>query len=280
MFEPQQYELIDFGGGRKLERFGTRLVDRPAPAADDSVPLLPAAWKEADLRYERKSATSGKWRPASVKTDWQVQHASIRFRLQPTPFGHVGLFPEQAANWDWIFQQSGRQPLKVLNLFACTGGSTLAAAAAGAAVTHVDAARNVVHWARQNAALSGLADATIRWIVEDARKYVKRELRRESHYDAVILDPPSYGHGPTGDVWKIGEHLLPLLADCARLVRHQPRFVLLTNHSPGFGPAELEAVLADTMFGSCQAGATARTMYVETSDGRRLASGVAARWPG
>jgi 23S rRNA (cytosine1962-C5)-methyltransferase len=170
-------------------------------------------------------------------------------------------------------------PLKVLNLFAYTGGSTLAAAAAGAEVVHVDAAKNTVNWARENARLSGLENAPIRWIVEDALKFVEREVRRGNQYDAVILDPPSYGHGPDGNPWKIGEHLLPLLEACGELTQQSRAFLLLTCHSPGYGPAELEAYLADAVFGSCQAGATAHELSLPTEDGRALPAGVAVRWP-
>jgi 23S rRNA (cytosine1962-C5)-methyltransferase len=212
---------------------------------------------------------------------WTVQHGTVTFELKPTPFGHVGLFPEQAENWDWIAEQvrRARRPLKVLNLFAYTGGSTLAAAAAGAEVVHVDAAKNVVEWARRNALHSHLAEAPIRWIAEDARKFVQRELRRGNRYDAVILDPPSYGHGTGGEAWKLERDLLPLLAGCGELTADSRAFMLLTCHSPNFGAAELQAAMADAVFGTCQCGAIAKPLFLRTEDGRKLSAGVAARWP-
>jgi 23S rRNA (cytosine1962-C5)-methyltransferase len=168
----------------------------------------------------------------------------------------------------------------VLNLFAYTGGSTLAAAAAGASVTHVDAAKNIVAWARRNAELSGLADAPIRWIAEDATTFVRREVRRGNRYDGLILDPPSYGHGPKGEVWKVERHLAPLLTSCRDLLSDRRAFLLLTCHSPGFGPAELEALLADTIFGSCQGGVVARELSITAADARKFVCGAVARWPG
>jgi 23S rRNA (cytosine1962-C5)-methyltransferase len=185
-------------------------------------------------------------------------------------------------NWRWIAKQVRRagRPIKVLNLFAYTGGSTLAAARAGAQVVHVDAAKNVVSWARRNARLSGLSEAPIRWITEDARKFVSRELKRENLYDAVVLDPPSYGHGPKGEAFQLDDDLMPLLADCGALTAGHRTFMLMTCHSPAYGPAELEACLADAVLGSCSAGALATTLDLQTGDGRRLNAGVSVRWPG
>jgi 23S rRNA (cytosine1962-C5)-methyltransferase len=210
----------------------------------------------------------------------------LSFQLQASPFGHVGLFVEQRACWDWIARQvampraaSGRR-LRVLNLFAYTGGSTLAAAAAGAQVVHIDAARNIVERARRNADLSGLANRPIRWIVEDATKFCQRELKRGNCFDAVILDPPSYGHGPKGEPWKISEHLLPLVKMCGELTAASRAFVLATCHTPGIGPAELAAYLAEGLFGHCGQPTAAGELFLQTRDGRRLPSGVYARWPG
>jgi 23S rRNA (cytosine1962-C5)-methyltransferase len=201
--------------------------------------------------------------------------------LKRTDFGHVGLFPEQAENWDWIAAQVRRVPpsaasaMKILNLFAYTGGSTLAAAAAGAAVTHVDAARNIVTWARHNADLSGLAEAPVRWITEDAVKFVNREIRRGNRYDALILDPPSYGHGAHGEVWRLAEDLPRLLALCAELTTPRPRFVLLTCHTPGFSPIRLRELLAHR-FGSAHVDAAPLALVAST--GQSLPNGIAARW--
>jgi 23S rRNA (cytosine1962-C5)-methyltransferase len=195
------------------------------------------------------------------------------------------VFPEQRENWSWLarlvskLQSVGIVPLRVLNLFAYTGGSTLAAAAAGANVVHVDAARNMVERARENAAFSNLVDRPIRWITEDAMKFCQRELKRGNRYEAVILDPPTYGHGPKREPWKIDQHLLPLLKLCGELTAERRAFVLLTCHSPGIGPAELAAYLAEGIFGHCGQQPTSGELFLETSDGRRLPSGVFARWP-
>jgi 23S rRNA (cytosine1962-C5)-methyltransferase len=169
--------------------------------------------------------------------------------------------------------------VRLLNLFAYTGASTLAAAAAGAVVAHVDASRPVVQWARANATSSSLQAATIRWLVEDAQRFVQREIRRGNRYDALVLDPPSYGHGPKGERWRVTHDLLPLLEDCRKLLPERPACVLLTCHSPGYGPAELAAVLQEAMFGRCTSDVTAEDLYLKTSDGRRLHAGVSARFP-
>ena len=239
MFTRDQYQLFDFGDGRRLERLGRGgwigLVRRPKGC-------------RRRIRRRGNGPTPGSSGPATrdgqwsggeeMPERWTIAHGALRLELKWSPFGHVGVFPEQAANWDWIAEQveASPEPLKVLNLFAYTGGSTLAAAAAGAEVVHVDAARNTVAWARRNAELSGLADAPIRWIAEDAMKFVRRELKRGNTYDAVILDPPSYGHGPRGEVWRLSKHLAGLLAMCGQLTAGRRRFMLLTCHTPGVGP--------------------------------------------
>jgi 23S rRNA (cytosine1962-C5)-methyltransferase len=285
------YELLDFGGGRKLERFGPYMLDRPSPAAQDATPRTPELWSAAHARYSNKSrrpdgASSGEWviaaKPLSIRSTWNLDFGGRIMELRLTPFGHIGVFPEQRENWDWIVRKAANggiegRPLKVLNLFAYTGGATLAAAAAGAEVTHVDAARNTVAWARRNAELSGMADAPIRWIAEDARKFVARELRRGNAYDAVILDPPSYGHGVKGEAWKIDEHLPPLLADCARLTADRRAFFLVTSHSPDYGARELRQLLTRAGIGNPDE-FEAFPLDVSNPDGRRLASGFAARW--
>ncbi|MCA9121578.1 MAG: class I SAM-dependent methyltransferase [Planctomycetaceae bacterium] len=282
MFAPDQYQLLDFGGGRKLERFGAYVLDRCSPSAEGIRKSDPGNWNKCDARYDRTRGEEGEWNSRGVlPSAWSITHSELVFELQPTPFGHLGVFPEQAANWDWITKQLARspKPLRVLNLFAYTGGSTLAAAAAGAEVVHVDSAKNTVAWARRNAELSGLSEKPIRWIAEDAKRFAERELRRGKRYDAVILDPPSYGHGPKGETWKIARDLHALLTTCAQLTQGHRAFMLLTCHSPGFDPPEVEAILADAVFGSCQAGATAKALTVSCIDGRKLPSGVVARWP-
>jgi 23S rRNA (cytosine1962-C5)-methyltransferase len=289
------YELLDFGDGRKLERFGDVVLDRPSPAAEGKSKSRPQLWRRAIARYVRNQGETGVWKPEPaewVPAEWSFEYAgvvSLRLALDALRSGQVGVFPEQYANWDWIARRAAKPQatqrvpegarLKVLNLFAYTGGSTMAAAAAGAEVVHIDAARNMVERARQNAELSGLGDRPIRWIAEDAMKFCQRELKRGNQYDAVILDPPSYGHGPKGEAWKIGEQLLPLFKLCGELTAADRAFVLVTCHSPGIGPAELAAYLAEGIFGHCGQPPSAGELFLETVDGRRLPSGVFARWP-
>ena len=297
MHRGADYDLIDFGDGRKLERFASVFVDRPCPSTEGIAKSKPADWRQAIARYDGSRAGDGEWSPSPkhwVPDEWlYVQTlkeggAEFRLALDALPSGQVGVFPEQSENWDWIARQvarakpqaEGGPAVRVLNLFAYTGASTLAAAAAGAEVVHVDAARSVVDRARRNAALSGLADRPIRWIVEDAVKFCRREVKRGNRYDAVILDPPSYGHGPKGEPWKIASDLLPLLKLCGELTQDNRAFVLVSCHSPGIGRAELSAYLSDGIFGHCGRPPVAGELFLETADGRRLPSGVYARWPG
>lgn len=297
-FESDQYQLLDFGGGRKLERFGEWIIDRPCPPAENATAANPSLWKQAHLKFQRTQGLHGKWKllreqdvsafgknGESFET-WSIQFQHrFRLNLQLSPVGHLGVFAEQASNWDWIIKQVERiqrglaEPVKVLNLFAYTGGSTLAAASAGAQVTHIDSAGNIVARARENAALSNLADAPIRWIQEDAMLFCQRELKRGNQYHGVILDPPSYGHGPKNQVWKIGKHLRPLLELAGELTQQQRGFVLLTNHSPDFSSADLEASFADAIFGSCGAGARASRMSLTSAEGNRLDAGCVVRFP-
>jgi 23S rRNA (cytosine1962-C5)-methyltransferase len=320
MFAPDQYQLLDFGEGRKLERLGGYVVDRPSPAAEGVSRASPELWSTADARFLRAgrsrppdgTSPSSSCRPAFKSpvrrpgpTDdgrwevlreppnpWTISHGAARLRLLLTPFGHLGVFPEHAENWDWISDVA--RGAKVLNLFAYTGGATLAAAAAGAEVVHVDSAKSAVAWAARNAELSGLADAPIRWIIDDARKFVARELRRGNSYAAVILDPPSYGHGPKGQAWQVDQHLAPLLADCARLIEGRRRFFLLTCHSPGYGPAELGTMLVNAGINASWGEgltvangqvlprnwltASEKLLGLTAADGRTLPSGAVARW--
>jgi 23S rRNA (cytosine1962-C5)-methyltransferase len=285
------YELLDFGAGRKLERFGVAVLDRPSPAAEGVKRSRPELWSKAAARFLGRRVGDGTWEPDANRwkpLQWVFTHdgpVSFRLGLDALPSGQVGVFPEQRDDWDWIArrvakpQAVGQPPLRVLNLFAYTGASTLAAAAAGAEVVHIDAVRNMVDRARENAALSGLADRPIRWITEDAMKFCRRELKRGNRYDAVILDPPTYGHGPKGEPWKIDQHLLPLLALCGELTAESRVFLLVTCHTPGVGPAELAAYVAEGVFGHCGQPPTAGELFLETSAGRRLTSGIFARWP-
>jgi 23S rRNA (cytosine1962-C5)-methyltransferase len=287
----ENYELLDFGDGRKLERFAKVVLNRPCPTVEGVTKSLPDSWPAATARFRGPRTGDGSWTPNPKQwtpADWSFAHVgqvSFRLQLEALPSGQVGVFPEQRDNWDWIARQIARatptagRPLKVLNLFAYTGGTTLSAAAAGAEVVHIDAAQGVVDRARQNAALSGLAERPVRWIADDAMKFCQRELRRGKQYDAVILDPPTYGHGAGGEPWKIGQHLLPLLQRCGELTAANRAFVLLTCHSPGIGPAELSAYLSEGIFGHCGQPPQSGELFLETAAGRRLPSGVFARWP-
>ncbi len=284
MFEPEQYQLLDFGDGRRLEQFGALVLDRPCPAAEGMRASNPALWSSAGARFKRLDDQRGRWiLTVELPPRWIISHGRVTLELKPTDFGQVGLFPEQAENWDWVGEQVRRgrpdaaHPVKVLNLFAYTGGSTLAAATAGAAVTHVDAAQNVVAWARRNAGLSGLADAPIRWIVDDALKFATREVRRGNRYDAVILDPPSYGHGTHGEAWQIAADLPRLLALCAELAP-DPQFVLLTCHTPSCPARRLRDLLLAAFGTSATDPIETATMRLVTPTGRALSLGETARW--
>ena len=307
----EPYELLDFGDGRKLERFGDVVIFRPCLAAEGLALEHPELWDKAVARFRGPRTGAGSWSPrpaAWLPEPWNITFRisasnlsevaggtarpsdrevdlPLTFRLQPSPFGHVGVFPEQRDNWAWIARQVARartgldRQLRVLNLFAYTGGSTLAAALAGAEVVHIDSAHNTVDRARENATLSNLADRPIRWIPEDALKFCRREVKRGNQYDGVILDPPSHGHGPKGESWQIERDLLPLLTLVGQLTAGSRAFVLASCHSPGIGPAELAAYLAEGVFGHCGQPPATGDLWLQTATGRRLPSGVYARWP-
>jgi 23S rRNA (cytosine1962-C5)-methyltransferase len=281
MFNSNQYGLIDFGDGRKLERFGAQLLDRPCPAAEGLHCSRRSAWSSADARYERNAGERGAWAQSdSLPECWTISHGPAVLELKPTEFGHVGVFPEQAENWDWLARRTegADRPVRVLNLFAYTGGSTLAIAAAGGEVAHIDSAKNTIGRARRNAELSGLAEAPIRWIAEDAAKFAAREARRGNRYDAIVLDPPSYGHGPKGEVWKFDEHFAGLLDLCAELTEGAPAFLLATCHSPGFEQRDLRAALRAAFPRVDSAQIETGDLALTTSANRRLPAGIVARW--
>jgi 23S rRNA (cytosine1962-C5)-methyltransferase len=280
MLAADDYELLDFGEGRKLERFGAYTLDRPAAGTDGFEREVPATlWKQA-ARYERTQGDRGKWHYRfPLPSTWEIGFGQLVFEVKPTEFGHVGVFPEQAANWNWLEAQIQQLdgPIRLLNLFAYTGGSSLAAAKAGAEVVHIDAAENTVAWARQNAAHSGLADAPIRWIAEDAEKFVCRELKRGNRYDALVLDPPSYGHGPKGEIWKIDEHLPHLLSMLAELTEGSPKLLLLSCHTAGYTPAKVRQIVAGAFDRDTAQRATVGAMKITSSTGRELPSGTMLR---
>ena len=241
----KDYELIDCGRGEKLERWGDQLLVRPDPQAIWNTPRTHRGWKQNAGRYARSSSGGGQWQNKSMPERWTVSYGSLTFNIKPMNFKHTGLFPEQAANWDFAQEQIRRagRPISVLNLFAYTGGATVACAAAGASVCHVDAARGMVSWARENARSSHLEDAPIRWIVDDCAKFVEREIRRGKTYDAIIMDPPSYGRGPGGEVWKLEDNLYDFVQLCAGVLSDRPLFVLINSYTTGLAPSVLGYLL-------------------------------------
>ena len=279
------YTLHDFGNGRRLERFGPLLLDRPCPTAEQTVKETPSVWYSADAVFHQEKTSSGRghWEAKTecgrrfLSESLSVDFGPLVLELRGTPFGHVGVFPEQVTNWEKIrtlLGKAARQrstPIRVLNLFAYTGGTTLAAVSAtrNVEVVHVDAAKNLLGWARRNAERNGLQSAPIRWIAEDARKFVRRERKRNKTYNAVILDPPSYGHGPDGEVWKLSEHLPSLLDDLTPLFEVDPLFLLLTAHTPNI---DLEAMLRNIPGGR---EASKTSMFLQTESGKRLSAGEA-----
>ena len=274
------YELLDSGNEKKLERVGEYLLVRPSPQAVWSPSLPEERWQKADATYIRSSTGGGEWEfRRRLPERWEIEHRGFKFIIKPTGFGHLGLFPEQGDSWGWIEEKvrASKRPVSVLNMFAYTGGSTLAAARAGASICHLDASKGVVDWARENAALSGLSDRPIRWIVDDVEKFVKKEITRGRSYDAIILDPPSFGRGAKGEVWKIEEGLLMLLAECRELLSDDPLFILLTCHSPGFTPLVLQNLLAEMMKGYAGMLSCGEMAILEAT-GRLLPSGAYARW--
>lgn len=241
----KDYEVIDCSKGEKLERWGDYILVRPDPQVIWDTPRKEKGWHKMNAHYHRSKKGGGEWEFFDLPQQWSIHYRSLTFQLKPFSFKHTGLFPEQAANWDWfseLIKKAGR-PVKVLNLFAYTGGATIAAAAAGASVTHVDASKGMVTWAKENAASSGLADAPIRWIVDDCVKFVEREIRRGNHYDAIIMDPPSYGRGPKGEIWKIEESIHPLVKLCAQLLVDRPLFFLINSYTTGLQPAVLSYLI-------------------------------------
>lgn len=283
------YELLDFGDSRKLERFGEMVFDRPAPQASGEPELEKQVWKEATTRYSGDRMTDGRWKKPAAAGPQPPRliniplgdDSSFRLTVDTLPTGQVGLFPEQIENWRWIARQVMRapKPCRVLNLFGYTGGSSLAAATAGAKVTHVDAAKPAIATARANAEASDLTEAPIRWLVEDALKYCRREIKRGNQYQGIVLDPPTYGHGPSGEDWRLSRDLPKLLDLVRQLTEEDRRFVVATCHTPGVGPAEMAAYLADGLFGHCGQPPASGTLYLETESKRKLESGVYARWP-
>lgn len=243
------YEVIDCSCGEKLERWGDYFLLRPDPQVIWQTKKTDPRWKTLHAHYHRSNKGGGEWEFFDLPAQWSIRYRDLVFQLKPFNFKHTGLFPEQAVNWDWLREKIERaeHPVNVLNLFAYTGGATIAAAAAGASVTHVDASKGMVGWAKENAASSGLSQAHIRWIVDDCAKFAEREIRRGKTYDAIIMDPPSYGRGPKGEVWKIEDAIYPLLQTCQKLLSRRPLFFLINSYTTGLQPAVLAYMLGTVM---------------------------------
>ena len=239
--EWKDYECIDTANGEKLERWGDVVLCRPDPQVIWDTKASPELWKTADAHYHRSSSGGGKWEyRKQIPEQWVVRYKNLAFNIKPMGFKHTGLFPEQAVNWDYMMDKiSTRKGAKVLNLFAYTGGATVACAKAGAAVTHVDASKGMVQWAKENAKLSGLQDAPVRYLVDDCMKFVEREIRRGNKYDAILMDPPSYGRGPGGEVWKIEDSICQFVRRCTLLLSDDPLFFIINSYTTGLAPTVL-----------------------------------------
>lgn len=280
-----EYKIIDTSGGDKLESWGGRLLVRPDPQIIWKTEHRSPLWNKADGVYHRSSKGGGEWEfRKKLPESWVISYGALRFVIRPTGFKHTGLFPEQAVNWDFMAdkiraaKEQGRE-VKVLNLFAYTGGATLACAEAGASVTHVDASKGMVSWARDNAAASGLSDKPIRWLVDDCEKFVKREIRRGSRYDGIVMDPPSYGRGPGGEVWKLEDCIYDLVKTCAQVLNDEPMFFLLNSYTTGLSPSVMAYILSEVLSEKFGGGVTADEigLSVEMS-GMPLPCGSTAIW--
>lgn len=276
----QDYEVLDCGNGEKLERWGKYVLCRPDPQviwpqAD------PGAWSATQARYLRSDRGGGNWQfMEQLPERWQLSYKGLRFLVHPTGFKHTGLFPEQAANWDWmrnLIAKSGRN-IRVLNLFAYTGGATIACAAQGAHVTHVDAAKGMVQWAKENRSINNIPETSCRYIVEDALAFVRRELRRGNHYDGILMDPPSYGRGPNGEVWKLENELFSLVDTCAQALSDQPLFFLVNGYTTGFQPSVLENIINRTVAKRYGGKTFADELVLPIRSGGVLPCGTSGRW--
>ena len=277
----RDYELLDCGGGEKLERWGKQILVRPDPQAIWQSERKNPYWRTADARYSRSTSGGGHWEKNRLPESWSIRYGELTFQVKPMNFKHTGLFPEQAANWDFAMEKirTAERPVRVLNLFAYTGGATVACAKAGAEVCHVDAAKGMVAWAKENAKCSGLENAPIRWIVDDCAKFVEREIRRGKHYDAVIMDPPSYGRGPSGEVWKLEENLFPFVRLVSGVLSDKPLFVILNSYTTGLAPGVLGYLLQLCVGKRCGGKVTWDELGLPCTDsGMALPCGATGRW--
>lgn len=279
------YELIDSGEGEKLERFGKVVLSRPDPQALWRKQMTEKEWTIADAYFSRDGKATSWTVRKPISDKWQINFADLNFIIKPTAFKHTGLFPEQANNWNWMREVLSNakkteptREINVLNLFGYTGGATLSCAQAGAKVCHVDGSKSAITWARENAEASGLADAPIRWILEDARVFVEREIKRGKKYDAVIMDPPAFGHGANKEIWKIEEHFLDLLDLCAQLLSDKPIFFVVNGYASGYSAISYKNALApivEKRGGTIEVGELA---IAESKSQRLLPCGIFARW--
>ncbi|MHA0855334.1 class I SAM-dependent methyltransferase [Paenibacillus sp. CMAA1364] len=278
----KDYELLDTGDGDKLERWGDIFLRRPDPQIIWPLKNESESWRKVHGHYTRSSAGGGQWdMKKPIPERWTISYDKLKFHIKPTSFKHTGLFPEQAVNWRWMMDKiadAGR-PIKVLNLFAYTGGATVAAAYAGAEVVHVDAAKGMVQWAKENVQLSGLANRPVRFITDDVFKFVQREQRRGNKYDAIIMDPPSYGRGPGGEMWKLETSLYPFLESCMEIMSDKPLFMLINSYTTGISPTVLNNMYSMTM--SQKFGGTLSSGEIGlpiSSSGLTLPCGILGRW--
>ena len=276
----KDYEVIDCSNGEKVERWGKYILVRPDPQVIWDTPKSNKAWRNMNAHYHRSKKGGGEWEFFDLPEQWSIHYKNLTFQLKPFSFKHTGLFPEQAVNWDWFsskIKNAGR-PIKVLNRFAYTGGATIAAAASGASVTHVDASKGMVTWAKENAISSGLKDAPIRWIVDDCVKFVEREIRRGNHYDAIIMDPPSYGRGTKGEIWKIEDCVYPLIQLCTKLLSDKPLFFLISSYTTGLQPAVLSYMLGTALKNFNGTINSSEIGLPVSSNGLVLPCGASGRW--
>ena len=282
----KDYEVIDTSDGEKLERWGEYILVRPDPQVIWNTKKRNPLWKKENGHYHRSSKGGGEWEFKNLPNEWSIKYNSLTFNLKPFAFKHTGLFPEQAVNWDWFsgiiqnkIKENPDKPFKVLNLFAYTGGATLSAAKAGAHVTHVDASKGMVNWAKENAVSSGLSDAPIRWLVDDCVKFVEREIRRGNKYDGIIMDPPSYGRGPKGEIWKIEESIYPFIELCTELLDKNSTFLLINSYTTGLQPAVLTYMINTAIVtkfgGKVESGEIGLPV---TDTGLVLPCGASGRW--
>ncbi len=277
----KDYEVIDTSDGEKCERWGDYILVRPDPQVIWNTGHDNAAWKKKNGHYHRSAKGGGEWEFRNLPEEWTIGYRELTFHLKPFSFKHTGLFPEQAVNWDWCSEKikSAGRPVKVLNLFAYTGGATISAAAAGASVTHVDASKGMVSWAKENAASSGLSEAPIRWLVDDCVKFIEREIRRGNTYDGIIMDPPSYGRGPKGEIWKIEESVYPFIELASKVLSKDPLFFLINSYTTGLQPAVLSYMLSTVLtprFGGVVE--AAEIGLPVSSNGLVLPCGASGRW--